>query len=344
MPRPNKGPHLNWRKDRRTWEVVWYERGKRRSRSAGTESLGRAKDVLQGVILEKEPIGPRDPAQRRIADVLTAYATEHAPNTADPQRIAECIQALLPWWGSLFIDDITEPTCRGYVRSRNVSDGTAIRELTTLRAAVNRDYRMGRLTQTRAVWTPPKPPPASEWLTRKEVAKLLRTAREHRRTRRYLPFYILMLFYTGARPSYPLTLRRPQVDLERRLIDYRLPGETQTSKCRAVVPIARPLMTFMRIYCRRAGATGHIIRRANGRPIVSLKKAFGAVVKDAKLKKRITPKTMRHTFASLAIQAGVPPWKVAKAMGHSTSRMVESTYGHLAPDHLRDVVDWRVRG
>lgn len=344
MPRPNRGPRLAWRKSRGVWEIVWYERGRRCCRSTGTAERRQAEEALADFIHGKEPVGPRDPAQRKVADVLTAYADEHAPHTADPRRIGETITALLPFWGSRTIDDISQPTCRAYVRYRDVSDGTAIRELTTLRAAMRHDHKMGRLTQLRAVWTPPKPPPAADWLTRDEVATLLRIARRHKRSRRYLPFYILMLFYTGARPRYPLELRRPLVDLERRLIDYRVPGVPAVkNKGRAVVPIARSLMTFVRIYCRRAGATGHLIRDAQGRPFRSLKKAFGNVVRAAGLEHRVTPKTLRHTFASLAMQAGVPPWKIAKAMGHTTSRMVESTYGHLAPEHLRDVVEYRQR-
>lgn len=343
MPKPNRGPSLQWRKERGTWEVVWYEHGRRRRRKTGTADRRQAEDILSEVLRDQEPVGPRDPAQRRVSDMLADYMTEHAPHVADPDRIGYAVSALLSFWESRFVDDIAMPTCRAYQRFRGVSDGTVIRELTTLRAAMGHDFRMGRLTQLRAVWTPEKPPVKAEWLERDEVAALLRSARRHKRSNRRLPFYMLMLFYTGARRSYPLQLRAQQVDLQRGLIDYSIPGQPQTKKHRPVVPIARPLMTFMRIYMKRAGATGHLIRSLKGRPYKSLKKAMAAVVKDAGLESRVTPKTFRHTFASLAIQNGVPPWKVAKALGHTTSRMVETTYGHLAPDHLRDVVDNRNR-
>lgn len=39
----------------------------------------------------------------------------------------------------------------------------------------------------------------------------------------------------------------------------------------------------------------------------------------------------RHTFASLAIMAGAPLMVVAEALGHTSTRMVEMHYGHLAP-------------
>jgi integrase len=51
----------------------------------------------------------------------------------------------------------------------------------------------------------------------------------------------------------------------------------------------------------------------------------------------VTPNTLRHTFASWAIQRGVPLFHVAKALGHASTAMVEKHYGHLAPDHLDKV-------
>jgi len=43
------------------------------------------------------------------------------------------------------------------------------------------------------------------------------------------------------------------------------------------------------------------------------------------------PNVMRHTMASWLIQAGVPKWDVARMLGHSSLRLVD-TYAHLAPD------------
>ena len=49
----------------------------------------------------------------------------------------------------------------------------------------------------------------------------------------------------------------------------------------------------------------------------------------ASLKPPITFHGLRHTWASLAVMAGVPLLVVAKNLGHSDTRMVEKHYGHL---------------
>ncbi|SNR32688.1 tyrosine-type recombinase/integrase [Blastococcus mobilis] len=48
------------------------------------------------------------------------------------------------------------------------------------------------------------------------------------------------------------------------------------------------------------------------------------------------PYTMRHTAASWWIQAGLPDYRVARLLGHSSTRMV-STYAHLDPNRDDDV-------
>jgi integrase len=47
---------------------------------------------------------------------------------------------------------------------------------------------------------------------------------------------------------------------------------------------------------------------------------------------------LRHTWASLAVMAGVPLMVVARNLGHADTRMVEKHYGHLAPSYIADAI------
>jgi integrase len=58
----------------------------------------------------------------------------------------------------------------------------------------------------------------------------------------------------------------------------------------------------------------------------------------AKVSPPATFHTLRHTWASLSVMAGVPLLVVAKNLGHTDTRMVERHYGHLAPSYIADAI------
>jgi integrase len=47
---------------------------------------------------------------------------------------------------------------------------------------------------------------------------------------------------------------------------------------------------------------------------------------------------LRHTFASHAVQHGVPLLIVAANLGHSTTKMCEKHYVHLSAEHVRKTI------
>jgi integrase len=53
---------------------------------------------------------------------------------------------------------------------------------------------------------------------------------------------------------------------------------------------------------------------------------------------KVTPHSLRHTFASWLVQAGVDTFRVGKLLGHKDSKMVERYYGHLKPKNLSDSI------
>jgi integrase len=47
---------------------------------------------------------------------------------------------------------------------------------------------------------------------------------------------------------------------------------------------------------------------------------------------------LRHTWASLAVMAGIPLAVVARNLGHTSTRMTERHYGHLAQSYVSDTI------
>ena len=80
--------------------------------------------------------------------------------------------------------------------------------------------------------------------------------------------------------------------------------------------------------------------RADGSPWyrVALVRAMRAACTAARVRPAATFHTLRHTYASHLVQAGVPLIFVAETLGHSDARMVTKHYGHLAPSHVADAI------
>jgi integrase len=47
---------------------------------------------------------------------------------------------------------------------------------------------------------------------------------------------------------------------------------------------------------------------------------------------------LRHTWASLAVMAGMPLMIVARNLGHSDTKMAERHYAHLAPSYEAEAI------
>ncbi len=73
-------------------------------------------------------------------------------------------------------------------------------------------------------------------------------------------------------------------------------------------------------------------------PISELRRSFRGVVKAAKIKKRCTFHTLRHTFISHLVMDGVPLPTVMKLARHRSIQMT-LRYAHLAPGHERSAVE-----
>jgi integrase len=191
---------------------------------------------------------------------------------AAPRVIGCAIDALSGFWEGRSIADITPLTCGQYVDWRGRSQNTVRRELAVLRAAVSWGYKTGKLTRPVAVVLPAKPESRKRWLTRQEAARLLRACRTEK-ARLYLPVFILLGLYTGRRKEAILSLRWPQVDLARGLIDFEIPGRNRTKKQRGAVPIPAQLLLHLR-HARERGTDMGYVLHINGSPIRDIKKVL----------------------------------------------------------------------
>jgi integrase len=275
-----------------------------------------------------------------IADVLNAYLSEHAPQTRSQDFIVHTARPVLEWWGLKKLSEIKGGSCREYVRWRlaqGVSRWTARHDLSTLAAAVRfyaREY--GPLSMVPVVTLPKKPRPRDRWLTRKEVAAMMRAARARPETR-HVARFILVAVYSGTRSRAVLGLRwvasanAGWFDLEREVLYRQGSAEEESRKRRPPARIHRRLLAHLRRWegLDRAKGISHVIHY-NGQPIQKLRRSWDSVCGRAGVGEDVVPHTCRHTAATWQMQAGTEHFEAAGYLGMSIEMLVR-VYGHHHP-------------
>jgi integrase len=336
MARHNTGPRLRAPGKRPYYYIVWTERGRSWERTTGTRDRREAEIALATFIgAYRRSAGPRDPAEVLISDVLADYAEHHGPETEGPFRIAAALKPLVSFFQSRTVAEVTPATCRAYAKKRARSAGTIRRELGVLRAAINYAHREGQITRIVALELPEPPEPRDQWLTLSEAACLLRASLRSRKARLYLPLFILLGLYTGARSGAIRSLRWCQVDLVREHLDFNKPGSRRTKKRRPVIPIPPKLLGHLRRARRRGVELGYVLN-INGKRIGDIGKSFESACRRARLS-GVTPHVLKHTCATWMMQRGVPKWEAAGYLATS-EQTLQRVYEHHHPDHLQAAV------
>lgn len=370
MPRPSKGARLYLRKPRRDsagvivkaggWVIL--DNGREHGTGCGPADCAEAERKLLQYLAEKHetPRGERPLSEVKIADVLTVYLRDIAPEKANPAKIADASDRLLDFFGERTLIDIDEVLCRAYVAHREAkghtyagNGGGARRDLQDLAAAINHHQRKRLHSGIVAVTLPERGQSRKRWLTRSEVAKLVwvclstREVQDGRTTKKrplhHLARFILTGIYTGSRPgailglSWHQEIGRGWIDLDHGMIYRMKEGAKATNKRQPPVPMAPELARLMRLWGRADNRFGPLVR-FNGEAMLSVKVALKRACKLAGLDSTVTAYTLRHTAASWLVQRGMSFAKVAAFLGTSEA-MIDRHYAHLAPDHLRDVAD-----
>ena len=336
MSRRNQGPRLHYRKDRGVFYITWTVNGRSCKCSTGTSDRQRAETVFgEWLRVRGRKVGPSDPSEILVTDLLSDYLKERGPKVTARERIAYAVLALTDFWEGNTAADVSPQTCSRYAEKRGRSAGTVRRELGVLRAAINYAHARGRLTRAVAVELPERPEPQSRWLTRQEAARLIRSAGTHQ-ARVYLPLFILIGLYTGRRKEAILSLRWPQVDLDAGTIDFEIEGRKRTSKKRGSIRLPSRLLPHL-VRARRRGSDLGYVLHDHGQRIGDVKKGFQAACKRAGLE-GVSPHTLRHTAATWLMQNGTDLWEASGFLAMSMDTL-QRVYGHHHPDHMREAAE-----
>jgi integrase len=241
--------------------------------------------------------------------------------------------------------DITDPETK---RRRRAS---ANRTLTTLKAALNHAWRE-RKTESDDAWRRVEPyenvdAARLRYLKLAEAQRLIEaSAADFRRL-------VRAALQTGCRYGELCRLDVRDFDAENHTLMIR---ESKSGKPRHIRLTEEGAAFFAALALGRAGNEPMLIKQRSipGRTIGGEKqpdtiaetrwgeshqaRPMVAACKHANILPSIDFHTLRHTYASLSVMAGMPLMVLAKQLGHADTRMVEKHYGHLAPSYEADAI------
>lgn len=247
----------------------------------------------------------------------------------------------------------------GSRKGTTISAQTLLHELHALSSLYKRAIAEGKADVNPVRRLPEKPQVKRgerTWLEPGEAARLLQEAgkqdaNRHSRAVPYLRPLLATFLLTGARASEVFGMLAEDVDVENQAVHLR-PNRYRTLKRdshRRWVPLWPQLREILEAYLEAHPRTpkGLLFPSPNGGMLSDIRGSLSKAVDGAKIEKRVTLHTFRHTYAAQRLQttdhgAAVSPYTVMRELGHSSIKLIEDTYGHLTRTrHRSPVVEYR---
>jgi len=204
------------------------------------------------------------------------------------------------------------------------------RTWTTLRAALNLAFNEGKVDSDIA-WRKLKP------FRRVENARVryLSVAESRRLLNACEPTFRLLVqagLQTGARYSELARLVVSDLNPDAGTLHIRT---SKSGKARHVVLTSEGKTFFAQLTVGRCGEDPMFPKAWTKSQQI---RPMSEACHRAKIRPPASFHTLRHTWASLAVMAGMPLMVVAQNLGHADTRMVEKHYGHMSRSHVVDAV------
>jgi len=219
-------------------------------------------------------------------------------------------------------------------------DNVLAKQVSHLRGLLDYAWRSGRSDRNvldgfslhdRVRKTPPRV------LTLEEAARLVKACASRSPAQRRSRLVVLLLYGCGLRTSELCDLDVQDVDLEtQELLVRKGKGNRQRT-----IPVPTAVWTELLAYlAARGGKRGPLLRTRARRTRISVNEV-GQIVKSAVnragIEGKVTPRTLRHTFATHLMDRGVDVAVIASLMGHRTPAET-GVYLHVLPGRANEAV------
>ena len=225
-----------------------------------------------------------------------------------------------------------------WLHNRGLARASIARKLAAIRSCLSFLTRRGRLGKNpaREVGAPRLPKKLVLFLPVDEAQALLDRPAGESVGRRRDQAILELLYATGARVAELCGLNRG--DLERSQGTVRVRGKGGKER---IIPVGDTALAALDSYLalRREGE-GPLFRNSRGGRLTprSVHRIVKASALAAGLARRVSPHTLRHTFATHMLDAGADLRLIQDLLGHSRLSTTQR-YTHVSADHLMKVYD-----
>lgn len=335
------------------WRVRWYDDHRRmRARSFRTKREAEAWQASVEHELREGTYRDRSLGQVSFAEVAEEWLATRTDITPTSRRTyrGALDRHLLPRWGQVAIAGIRRRDVAAWLASlgERLGPRSVIGVHRVLSMVFGWAVETDRIAANPAARLPlPRPSGDSHvFLGHAEVERLAAAAGPYRAM-------ILTLSYTGLRFGEAAALQVADVDFTaRRLLVRRAWAGMNTGAPylslpktheRRKVGLPRFLIHELEPLVRSRSADAWLFTAPHG-GVLSIsnwnRRVFAPAVRDAGLAQRgLTPHSLRHTAASLAIASGADVKVVQNMLGHKDAAMTLNTYAGLFPDRLDVLAD-----
>ncbi|QXE87367.1 site-specific integrase [Geomonas nitrogeniifigens] len=171
------------------------------------------------------------------------------------------------------------------------------------------------------------------FLSREEIKLLLDCCGSYMEQQHLKPI-IVFAVNTGCRKEEILSIKWKQVDLKHGFITLYKTKNTELRK----IPINEPLRAMLNELPKKEDVPYVFYNFKTDERFLDLKRSFRTAATKAGFDNDVVFHTLRHTFASHLVMAGVDIPTVSRLMGHKSITMT-MRYSHLAPNHLSNAVN-----
>jgi integrase len=323
----------------KSWRARWYDAEGKRQAKAGFRSKTEARDFLHARIAEVEKqqrgVGVRRDGPLTLDQLADEFLAQHVAEDSTLTILKSRLKRARAQFGETRVDRLSLAELRAW--RTTLPERSASHYIKALRQVLHYAVAVGVVDDNIATKIPNPQPKRLEVCAFTSLAEVEAVAAEMLEAFRPIPVFAAL---TGMRPSEWIALERRDIDGDvahvRRVFTYGKlkPYGKQQGSLRAVPLPARALQALDELAPRID--TPILFPRRTRSDYLDLhswrRRHWDPAVRAAGLEHR-SPYALRHTYASLAIAAGVSLFELSRFMGTSAGQ-IDATYGHLLPDAL----------